>query len=109
METVTIYGASDDLIETHGIHGCDEFSRGGKLVYAGFITINAPDGGNLEIHCLYSGYWCFGVGSAMAPDYDKLPEWPIRRTFGTRKRYSETLEIDVPDGAYLTFSENEPL
>lgn len=105
MPTLTVYGASDDLIETSGINGCDEFGSYGDSPYRGTLCV-AAGGKNIEIHCVYSGHWCFAVGPADG-DYDEMPEWETRRTWGEQSPYSETLEIDLPAGAELVFIKND--
>lgn len=103
MATLKIYGYSDDLIETSGIPGCDEFSRNDHHSFgpwAGKMLVKAG-GESLGIHAIYDGSWAFAINAEMG-DYDILPEWTITRTFGKDRRYSETLEItDLPDDATL--------
>jgi len=100
MKTFSISGASDDLIETAGIPGCDEFNAikdGPHIAVLGIWSSS----GNIEVHCIYSGFWAFAIGP-IDGDYDKMPSWEIRRAWGTVVPYSETVEIDVPDDAILT-------
>jgi hypothetical protein len=99
MKTLMIYGASDDLIETSGIEGCDEFSAGGGDPLCGRLTVTA-DTDTLTIYCLYDGCWSFAISPW--PNEEKLP-WEIRRIWGNKQPYSETLEIDVPDNARLSY------
>jgi hypothetical protein len=100
MKTLKIYGASDDLIETEGIEGCDEFSTHSPSkkkieIRAGSVK---PEG--LDIWPIYTGSWAFAI-TAPFGDYDEYPAWPIRRYFGGESSHSETIEIDVPDDATL--------
>lgn len=103
MKDLTIYGASDDLIETEGIPGCDEFEACiiGGGVYAGVLRVRSKEG-SLDIYCIYDGCWCFAIGTEDG-DYDMMPQWPVRRTWGDQVPYSETLRIGVPDDAVLAF------
>ena len=102
MKTLRMYGASDDLVESSGIPGCDEFgawdSRDGVVVNAGFRIHS--EAGDLAIFAVYHGNWAFTV---QPTDYteNRFPAWPIRREWGTDCPYSETLVIECPDDAYL--------
>ena len=103
MKTLKVNGASDDLISTGGIEGCDEFNTYIDGDYQGYLTVEA--GGTsqdyyvIKIHVIYDGCWAFAV----TMDEENPPNWPIRRSWGTDIPYSETLEIDVPDDASLSW------
>ena len=101
MKTLTMYGASDDLVEAKGIDGCDEFgawnSADGPAVNATF-RVHAASGG-LNIHAVYDGCWAFAV---TAPNTNAvMPPWPITRRWGVECVYSETLLIECPDDARI--------
>ncbi len=102
MKTFTIYGASDDLIETSGIDGCDEFysdsTDDSRIVK--HLQIQSSFG-NISIYCIYAGSWCFALGAEDGDDFDEFPDWKIYRTWGKYSAYSETVEIDLPDDAIL--------
>lgn len=100
MKTFSISGASDDLVETNGITGCDEFSIIKDGPWMTCLTIQA-EGRTLDVHVIYNGYWAFAVGSSDG-DSDEQPDWPIRRSWGRYAAYSEVVEIDCPDDAVLT-------
>lgn len=104
MKTLTIYGHSDDLIETSGLPGCDEFDVYGNNPYHGALTIKSSES-EIRVHCIYDGHWCFAIGP-LDGDYDKMPNWPIRRTWAANNPYSETVEIDCPDDAVLLFNKS---
>ena len=102
MQTVTFYGASDDLIEIDGINGADEFySDGDEKTYQGVFNV----GGQLRVFALYlpHGVWSFAV--AQVDDGVPLPDWPIR-IIQHPNEYSIALEIDVPDGVAVFREEN---
>jgi hypothetical protein len=101
MKTLTIYGASDDLVEAHGIPGGDEFTVYPDTPYVGQIHVRARDG-KLNIHVIYDGSWAFAI-APQDGDNDTLPPWKIDRMFGTESAYSETVTIDVPDDAKMAF------
>lgn len=101
MRTLTIYGASDDLIESDGLPGCDEFNVYPDGSYAGAFRVQSKES-TITVHCIYAGHWCFAVGPE-DDDYEKLPDWPIRRKWGDNSAYSETIEIDCPDDARVKF------
>ena len=100
MKTVKIYGASDDLVETSGIKGCDEFGcySSDELVHTTLAIVTQTEG--VHVYAIYDGCWSFAVSPAM--DSEQLPDWPIRHLWGGGSDYSETLEIDVPDDAELS-------
>jgi hypothetical protein len=106
VKTLRIYGTSDELIEVSGIDGADEF---GSMTcrqcqsYGGSMMVSARDrNDDIQIHAIYSGSWSFAI-SAESGGYDRMPPWPVRRTWGMDCPYSETLEIDVPDDARLVW------
>lgn len=101
MKTLTIYGASDDLIEAEGIEGADEFGAYGKDdAICGKVVVTAGTE-VLTVWCIYDGCWSFAVSPW--PNEEKLP-WPVKRTWGDKMGHSETLEIEVPDNARMTFT-----
>lgn len=106
MKLLTVYGASDDLIEASGIKGEDEFNSY-KSPYAGKLIVTSKSAkAKISIHCIYHGHWCFGIGPDDG-DYDVMPDWTITRTWGEDTPYSETVKIECPDDAVLKFIEND--
>lgn len=100
MKTLKVYGASDDLIETSGIEGCDEFGCYSDSPYKGKLLIQV-DHATFGIHVIYDGQWVFAIVNDI--DDESPIEYSVQRTFGKDIAYSETIEIDVPDQAYLVF------
>lgn len=94
MKTFSIYGASDDLVETAGVPGCDEFNIISDDVLVGTFVL----GGKMRIRALYDGCWSFSVGQV--DEEIPLPDWPIRIKQHERG-YSTEMEIDVPDDVTL--------
>ena len=103
---ITIYGASDDLVEVDGCPGGDEFYVYGDGRWRGDLI--APDHETqMRVHCWYDqdGCWQVGVGQT-AEDY-QLPAWSITITQAPAMNpanpgYSALLTIDVPEGTELT-------
>lgn len=105
--TFTIYGASDDLVETSGVPGCDEFSawRPDAEVNASFV-LSGP-GGSMRIVATYApgnlaGCWAFAP--MQLDEGVPFPDWPIRITHDEirgKVAYSTRLEIEVPEGTTL--------
>ena len=100
---ITIYGASDDLVEVGGCEGADEFSSDhwqGDLV--------APGGTEqMRVHCWYDGDGCWQVGVGQTIEDCQLPPWPISISQAAAMNpgnpgYSALLTIDAPDGTRLT-------
>lgn len=99
MSTLTIYGASDDLVEASGIEGADEFSTTGRWVG----TIVAPDGQTALVYVDYrdNGTWTVALGQ-YEEDY-ALPAWEVRFVVNPALcAYSTVAHIDVPDGTTIT-------
>jgi hypothetical protein len=102
---ITIYGASDDLVEVDGCEGADEFNvygEDGKVHWHGdFTGPGATE--QLRVHAIYDGCWHFSVGQV---DEDvKLPPWPLVIRQGTKSEecdYSAVLLIDAPEQTRLT-------
>lgn len=98
---ITIYGASDDLIEVAGCKGADEFSPdAGDAWHADLI---APDGGQMRVYARYERNGAWSVAAAQADDDIPFPAWPVkvRAAAGREPRYSAVLEIDAPEGTRL--------
>lgn len=99
MATLTIYGASDDLVEVEGIEGADEFNCNGSWVG----VLEAPDGGTAFVYVDYrnnNGCWTVTLGR-WEEDY-ALPTWPVTITSNDEAcRYSTFATIEVPDGTTI--------
>jgi len=101
MKTLKMYGTSDNLIESEGIDGCDEFNVGYHGGVRSVFDLRLDDEA-IRIHAVYGGSWGFAITSENdRDDYRSIPDWPIRRSFGRDCEYSETIEIDVPNDAVL--------
>lgn len=98
MKTLTVFGASDDLVESHGITGADEFNAidGGRL----FISSSE---GALHLWCFYTPAGTWAVGVSQIDEDAATPSWPIRIVQSSECRYSMQLEIDCPDDARLRY------
>jgi hypothetical protein len=99
-----MYGYSDDLVESEGITGCNEFSAwSDKEIAAHFHVLSSE--GKLEIIALYNNCWGFAV--LQVDEEHPLPEWPIFITQSQNSlheagpHYSTLLEINCPDDAKL--------
>lgn len=97
--TVTIYGASDDLVEIEGsIVGADEYSSDGHWVG----VMEAPDGGTAYVYVDYrdNGTWTVALGQY--EEEFNLPPWPATPFVDpARCAYSTALSIEVPDGTTI--------
>lgn len=93
FETVTFYGASDDLVEVTGIDGADEFCSDEIT----FIVVS-PDGDRIRVDATYDGLWGFRL--LQVEEEDVVPSWPVRFT-PSPTSHSIQLEIDVPVGTTL--------
>lgn len=92
MSKVTIYGASDDLVEVEGdIRGADEYNTD-KLR----AVIMGSDGRELGVDVE------FGTGEAdwtikVYNIYEPFPDWPIRFTKRVDRGDDPAVEIEVPE------------
>jgi hypothetical protein len=104
-KTVTIYGASDDLLEVDGdIAGADEYGAYGGPV-EGVLT--APDGDSLIIRAEFSKAGAPADWTLSVENTDTYPAWPIR--FGERpdREGDPALIIEVPDGTVFKFDQED--
>jgi hypothetical protein len=98
---ITIYGASDDLVEVDGCEGADEF---GVDRWHGDLI--APDGSQMRVHCWYGDNGCWQVGVGQVDEDVQLPAWPVTITQAPAMNpdnpgYSALLTIDAPEGTRL--------
>lgn len=103
--TVTIYGASDDLIEVEGkIEGADEFGVYGQE-WVG--TLTSPDGDSLIVRGEYGKPGARGDWTLSIENTENYPAWPIR--FGERpdREGDPALIIEVPNGTVLTVQQDD--
>jgi hypothetical protein len=106
---ITIYGASDDLVEVGGCEGAGEF---GTDCWQGDLI--APEGANsptfprgqMRVHCWYDDDGCWQVGLGQVNEDAPLPSWPVTITQAAAMNpdnpgYSALLTIDAPEGTRL--------
>lgn len=98
MSIITVYGASDDLVEIEGVKGADEFSTNGHWIG----VIEAPDGKTALLYADYrnNGTWTVSLGQ-YEEDYE-LPNWVvITLTNLAVCSYSTLVHIHVPEGTTI--------
>jgi len=102
MNKITIYGASDDLVEVEG-YISDEFSAYGP--WSGKLT--APNGDSLRIRAEFCKPGSESEWQLSIENTGTFPDWPIR--FGVRpdRDGDPALVIDVPDGTTMTDDDSE--
>jgi hypothetical protein len=93
---ITMYGASDDLVEIEGKNpGCDEIGCFDSDVV---VTVGDEASGGVRVVWHYSGEWSAEI--APLAEGVRIP-WPIRvRSADASKResdYSAVVEIDCPE------------
>jgi hypothetical protein len=98
---ITIYGASDDLIEVAGCEGADEFNNDDWSA-----DLIAPDDSQMSVWCWYTLGGTWAVGVAQTDEEHPLPAWPIAITQAPAMNpdnpgYSVLLSIDAPEGTRL--------
>lgn len=102
MTTVTIYGASDDLVEVAGCPNADEFNVRGD--WHGDLC---HETGTMRVYARYETDGVWSVGVSQVDEEHQLPGWPVTITQAPAMNpdnpgYSALLTIEAPDGTYLT-------
>ncbi len=119
MNTLHIYGTSDDLVELEGAIE-EEFSA-----YDGGALSLHHDGHTFTVACIFTqeGFWVFAP-NIWDERYDKQPFLPkMSISFGKRKpgffpadttsaelnapEYSQILTLEIPEGTTATFETRE--
>ena len=107
---ITIYGASDDLVEVDGCEGAREFNVRDR--WQGDL---APPGEveQMRVHCWYDEDGCWQVGVGQVIEDNPLPPWPITITQAPAMNpdnpgYSALLSIDAPEGTRLVNVKPQP-
>lgn len=98
---ITVYGASDDLVEVARCDGADEFNSDdwmGDLI--------APDGSPMRLYARYEVTGCWSVGVSQVTEEFQLPGWPVTITQAPAMNpdnpgYSVLLTVDAPEGTRL--------
>lgn len=100
MAELTVFGASDDLVEVSGIDGADEFSAPGNSRWTG--VLEAPNGETALLYVDYrkNGTWTAALG--LFEEGYKLPSWPVKVETNELNDYSTFTTITVPDGTKIT-------
>ena len=96
MQTMKMYGSSDDLVEIEDVHGGDKFNCYALVGTDDIIVASFILGGRMRIRALYDGCWSFAVGQVT--EEIPLPAWPMTIT---SEGYSAVLTITVPDDAAI--------
>lgn len=103
-KVLEIYGASDDLIETDGIDGCDEFCDASDLVHKGRLMVGTGrPNETMDIHVIYDGCWTFAI-SGFDNESERPADWPVTRSW---RGHSEVVEIEVPNDTRLRYESND--
>lgn len=102
---ITIYGASDDLVEVDGCEGADEFNVDDEDRWQADL-IAPGDTGQMRVHCWFDKEGCWQVGVGQTIEDCQLPPWPISITQAPvmnpdNEGYSALLTIDAPAGTRL--------
>lgn len=104
--TITIYGASDDLVEVAGCPNAGEFNSGD---WHGDLC--GPDG-TMRVYARFEDTGCWSAGVGQVDEAYPLPGWPVTITQAPAMNpdnpgYSALLSIDAPEGTYLTGLDDE--
>lgn len=105
MAQITIYGASDDLVEIDGEHPiAEEYEPNSDGLFRAVIADEggSPDTAILHVQFVDPGVWMVGL-APYDEDYPVPSAWnaTLGNDFG-RCRYSTVLTLHLPDTATLT-------
>lgn len=98
---ITVYGASDDLVEVDGCEGADEFNVYGDH-WQGDLMLSVAE--QMRVHCWYDDDGCWQVGVGQVIEDVQLPAWPVtitQKAGHSGPGYSALLTIDAPEGTKL--------
>ena len=90
--SLTIYGASDDLIEVEG-HYVEEYN-----VYGNDFAVRLTDpeaDERMDIVLTYGGNGCWSAGARRFDEGKPMP-WPVQIVTATHCEYSSAAVIDCP-------------
>ena len=92
MNSIKLYGGSDDLVEQEGTQGVDEFN-----CYNNAKFLVGPKGAPVfRVYAIYDGCWGFAIVQ-MDEDLPVPYSVEVRTTFGKDCPYSASVEFfDVP-------------
>jgi hypothetical protein len=98
---ITIYGASDDLVEVEGCEGADEFCTDS---WQADLVLDAAN--QMRVWCWYDIDGCWQVGVGQTDESVQFPAWPITITQAPAMNpanpgYSVLLSIDAPEDTKL--------
>lgn len=101
---ITIYGASDDLVEVAGCDGADEFGTYADRWQGDLIGPDESE--RMRVHCWYDDDGCWQVGLGQVDEDYQLPPWPATISQAPAMNpdnpgYSALLTIDAPEGTRL--------
>lgn len=99
MPTLTVYGASDDLIEADGIDGADEYNA----VDGGRLEVTGPNGQRFYIYAVNTPGAVWLVGVTQVDEDIPIPNWPMTLRQSKACRYSSELVVDCPEGTKVQF------
>ena len=106
MAEITIYGASDDLIEVEGAVSGEAYLIGSES----WVILTAPDGATLDIMVGFCARNPDGWSIVVESHGSHTPPWPIR--FVPRPdsggNDDPAVIIDAPDGTVVT-CDGEPI
>ena len=102
---ITIYGASDDLIEVEGCDGADEFNVYGTYKAPSPVMwsadLIAPGGDSMQVHAILTDRGCWAIAVGQSDEDIPLPSWPVTVRQHRSIPYSTVVEIAAPDGTRL--------
>jgi len=101
VQTLRMYGYSDDLVEVEGLAGADEYSADGwrDIASAATFRLLGPQH-SCRIHAIYDDRACWSFAVAPLEEGRPLPPWPVRLSLSDCGR-SAVLEMDVPAGTRI--------
>lgn len=105
---ITIYGASDDLVEVTGCEGADEFytqaARNGDVCWHGRLIAPANEDvtEQLSVRAIFDGCWHLAAGQV--DESLPFPPWPVTVRAPVppdESPHSAVLIIEAPEGTQI--------
>lgn len=99
---ITIYGASDDLVEVEG-----SIRREFDCISGDAELIVASSDGALRVFMRYENNGCWSAAVGQIDEGARIP-WPVSIVASEKSRYSAAVVIDCPLDAQVTIIGGDP-
>ena len=99
---ITIYGASDDLVEVEGCEGADEFTVDSRNRWQGdLVALGGTEQMRVRAEFDPDGSGCWVISLSQTDESVPFPAWG-NGVEQSSSGYSTLVSVDAPDGTRLT-------